>query len=139
MSQRTQRVGSVLRDAVQSILTKGLQDPRVRGLITVVKVTVADDLTEATVHVSVMPAEHAELTMHGLRAASAHIRRQIGNATSLGRVPAIGFRLDTSSLKQAGVLEAIAKVAREREEREAKEEEAERGTHSTGEAAGDER
>lgn len=136
MSQRTQRVASVLRDALQAILTKGLQDPRVRGLITVVKVTVADDLTEATVHVSVMPAEHAELTMHGLRAASAHIRRQIGNATSLSRVPTIGFRLDTSSLKQAGVLEAIAKVARERE---AKEAEAQVETDPPEEALGDER
>jgi len=86
--------------------------------------------------VSVMPAEHAELTMHGLRAASAHIRRQIGSATSLSRVPAIGFRLDTSSLKQAGVLEALAKVARERE---AKEAEAQAESDPSGEASGDER
>lgn len=119
MNQRTQRISAVLREAIQTTISRGLQDPRVRGLITVTKVTVADDLTQATVHVSVMPIEHAELTMHGLRAAAPHIRRQVGTNTTVNRVPSLLFKLDTASAKQAEVLGAIARATRELEEKDA--------------------
>ena len=45
MSQRSQRVSALLRESIQAVISKGLQDPRVRGLITVTKVTTADDLS----------------------------------------------------------------------------------------------
>ena len=119
MSQRADRISALLRESIQNVLSRGLSDPRIRGLVTVVGVTVADDLSRATVLISVMPFEHGELTMHGLKAASAHIRRQVGNATAIRRVPELVFKLDTSSARQAKVLDALARVAREREESEA--------------------
>lgn len=141
MSQRSQRVSALLRESIQTVISKGLQDPRVRGLITVTKVTTADDLSQSTVYVSVMPVEHADLTMHGLKAAAAHIRRQAGAKLSLGRLPHLLFKLDTTIARQAGVLDALAKVAQEREEREAAEqaESANDPQHSTEEPAADER
>lgn len=120
MSQRADRISALLREAIQNVITRGLSDPRIRGMVTVVKVKTADDLSRATVTVSVMPFEHSELTMHGLKAASAHIRRQVGSATAIRRVPQFVFKLDTSSARQAKVLDALAKVAREREESAAK-------------------
>jgi ribosome-binding factor A len=142
MSQRSQRISALLRESIQKVISKGLQDPRVRGLITVTKVTTADDLSQATVYVSVMPAEHADLTMHGLKAAAGHIRRQAGTKLSLSKLPQLIFKLDTTTIRQAGVLDAIAKVAREREERELAEQQSEGADethHSTEESAADER
>ena len=119
MNQRTQRVSAVLREAIQTIISRGLQDPRVRGMITIPKVTTADDLTQSTIHVSILPIEHADLTMHGLKAAAPHIRRQIGTSTTINRIPNLVFKLDTTSAKQAEVLGAIARATEEREQREA--------------------
>lgn len=131
MSQRSQRISALLREAVQNVISKGLQDPRVRGLITVTKVTTADDLSQATIHVSIMPIEHADLTMHGLRAAAAHIRRQAGAKLTLSRVPQLLFKLDTTTARQSGVLDAIAKVTKEREDREAAEQPSEHTADQT--------
>ena len=122
MSQRSQRVSALLRESIQTVISKGLQDPRIRGLITVTKVTTADDLSQSTVYISVLPIEHADLTMHGLKAAAAHIRRQAGAKLSLSRLPTLLFKLDTTTARQTTVLDALAKVAQEREEREAAQE-----------------
>jgi len=134
MNQRTQRISALLRDAIQTVISRGLQDPRVRGLITVTKVTTADDLSQSTVYVSVMPIEHADLTMHGLTAAAAHIRRQAGTKVKINRMPSLLFKLDTTSARQAGVLGALAQVTREREEREAAEQNAQNESTDNAEA-----
>ncbi|GAB5495688.1 MAG: hypothetical protein Phyf2KO_07680 [Phycisphaerales bacterium] len=118
MSQRTDRISALLRESIQKVISKGLQDPRVRGLITVTRVTTADDLTQSTVFISVLPADRAELSMHGLKAAAAHIRHEVGNDVAIRKMPKLVFKLDAAASKQAGVLDAIAKATREREESE---------------------
>lgn len=110
MTRRAERVASAVHGAVQAVLSRGLSDPRVRGLITVTGVTVSDDLRQAFVRVSIMPAEHEELTMHGLRAAAAHVCHAIGDALELRRTPDIEFRLDRATKRQAAVLEALEKA-----------------------------
>jgi ribosome-binding factor A len=116
VSRRTDQIGSTIQRAIQKILADGLADPRVRGLITVSGVEMSDDLRRAIVLVSVYPAEHQELTMHGLRSATGHLRRRLASATALPVLPQLVFRLDTTMKRQAAVLEALAKVAAEREE-----------------------
>lgn len=118
MTQRTDQVASLLREAVQRVLARGLQDPRIRGLITVTSVNCAEDMTSATVYISVLPADRAELTLHGLRAAARHIRHTVGEQLSLRRMPELVFKPDRGAAVSAGVLGAIAEIAREREARE---------------------
>lgn len=118
MSQRTERVSALLRESIQKVISKGLQDPRVRGLITVTSVKTVEDLSQSIVLISVLPADRAELTMHGIRAAASHIRHEVGNDVSMRRVPKLIFKFDDTAAKQAGVLDAIAKATREREESE---------------------
>ena len=101
MNHRAQQVVSLIRRAVQVVIGRGLHDPRVRGLISVTKVVIDDDLSQATVYVSVLPQEHAALTLHGLRHAAPRIRSQIGRAIRLRRVPRLRFELDDSIKKQA--------------------------------------
>lgn len=101
MSQRTEQIASVIHTAVQRVITRGLNDPRVRGLVSVTKVEVAPDLHDARVFVSVLPAEHAELTIHGLRSAAGHIQAEISKEVAARRLPRLSFRLDESLKKQA--------------------------------------
>ena len=113
MSRRTDQVGSTLKQAVQTVLSRGLSDPRVRGLITVTRVDVEPDLSAARVWVSVFPRERQELTLHGLQSASRHIRREVGERFASKRMPELIFEADLAAQKQADVLHAIAKAREE--------------------------
>lgn len=125
MNRRTHQVASTLQRAVQEVLARGLADPRIRGMITITGVTMSDDLKVATMTVSVYPAEHQDLTLHGLKAAAPHIRREAAELVELKTLPTIQFRLDTSLKRQAAVLDAIGRAREEREAAEGKAPEAE--------------
>jgi len=111
MTQRTEQVASVVRHAVQRVLSRGLNDPRVRGLVSVTRVDVTPDLAEARVHVSILPAEHTELTMHGLRSAAGHIQGEIAGEVSARRMPRLVFKLDETLKKQAEIDAAIGRAS----------------------------
>ncbi len=112
MKQRVDQIASVIRRAVGSELSRGLHDRRVKGLISVTDVTVGKDLAEATVHVSVLPAEHAQLTLHGLQHAAPRLRARLGKSLSLRRIPRLRFRLDDSLKRQAEFDRALGEVRR---------------------------
>jgi ribosome-binding factor A len=119
MSRRTDQMAATIRGSLQEVIDRGLNDPRISGMITVTGVRITEDVKSAFVDISVLPAERQALTMHGLRAAARHIRRQVGDLVAIRQMPELVFRLDESLKKQAGVLDAISKAAAEREAREA--------------------
>lgn len=108
-SRRQDKVAGEIQRAVQQVITRKLNDPRIRGLVTVTSVDIAADLRDATVRVSVLPHEHEDLTLHGLRDASKHIRRHAGELMAMKRLPALHFKLDTTLRKQAEVIEALSR------------------------------
>jgi len=112
MTQHHQQVTSEIQRAVQTIISRGLNDPRVRGLITVTQVNLSPDFAQATLFVSILPSEYESLTFHGLSHATSHIRYQLSRAVSMRKVPRIEFRLDKSIKKQNQVLSAIARARR---------------------------
>lgn len=118
MSHRHEQQESDLHRAIQAIITRGLSDPRIRGLITVTGVRLSRDGREATVLVSVLPAERQELTLHGLSSAAPHLRHALGDAIRARAVPTLHFKADTSTKKQAGVLRALERVREERESKD---------------------
>jgi ribosome-binding factor A len=114
MSHRNEQLGSEIAKAVQASLARGLNDPRIRGMITVTRVEVTEDRRNAKIYVSVMPDEHIDLTIHGLKAATGHIRKQAMNRVRSRFFPAIEFRHDAALKEQQAVLSAIARAAAER-------------------------
>jgi len=117
MTQRTEQVASTLKRALQEVLSRGLADPRVKGLITITRIDVSADLANATVYCTVTPAEHEELSLHGLQSASRWIRRQVADKVRFRRMPQFRFRIDEKLLKQQEVLASIAEANREDERR----------------------
>lgn len=85
-------------------------------MITVTSVTVSPDLRDATVNVSVFPAEHQKLTMHGLTSAARHIRREAGELVAMRQLPTLHFKLDTSLKRQAAVIEALSLASHDDED-----------------------
>ncbi|MFM9996407.1 MAG: 30S ribosome-binding factor RbfA [Phycisphaerales bacterium] len=119
MTRRTDQLAASIRDAVQRVLDRGLQDPRVAGMITVTGVSLSPDLATATIGVSIYPADKQTLTLHGLKSAAAHIRHEIADALGLRRTPELAFRLDATLKKQATVLDAIARATADSDARAA--------------------
>lgn len=107
MSSHLEQVESLIMKAVQGVLTRGLSDPRVRGLISVTKVKVSPDLANADVWISVLPEKHANLTHRALQHASSHIRSAVSGKVALRKMPRISFLLDESLKKQAAIHSAI--------------------------------
>ena len=107
MSQHSNQIESVLRRAVQDVLMRGLNDPRVRGLISVTKVEVSSDYADATVWCSVLPEEHGALSIRGIESAANWIRREAAEKVRLRRMPRLRFKLDGTLKKQAEVMAAI--------------------------------
>ncbi|MDP7029393.1 MAG: 30S ribosome-binding factor RbfA [Phycisphaerales bacterium] len=114
MTRHQEQIDAVVQRAVQKVLSRGLNDPRVRGLVSVTRVTVSPDSSEATVWCSVLPATHAKASLHGLNAASGWVGRKVGDEVRMRRVPRLRFVLDESIKKEARVLGAI-RDAMERE------------------------
>lgn len=117
MTQRTDQVAATLKRAVQEVLSRGLADPRVRGLITVTRIEVTADLADAKVYVSVIPVEHEELSMHGLKAAATWIRREAAERVRLRRMPRLTFKVDQDLRRQQDVLAGIQEARLEDERR----------------------
>lgn len=114
-AHRTEQFAAELRELIQEIILRGLNDPRISGLITITGVRVTPDAREALVKVSVLPEEKQELTLHGLKAASRHIRHQLSDTIRHRQIPAIIFKLDESLKREAEVNRALAQVTLERE------------------------
>ncbi|MDX2115500.1 MAG: 30S ribosome-binding factor RbfA [Planctomycetota bacterium] len=110
MSRRTEQVASILHRAVQSVISEGLSDPRIEGVITITGVRVTDDFAHALVSVSVLPARNESRVIHGLNDAAGFIRRQAGERVSLHHPPRLLFKLDRSSKREAWVLSTLADI-----------------------------
>lgn len=116
--RRKKQIESMLLRAVQQRMARGLSDPRVRGLITVTRVELTEDGKRAKAYVTVMPAEHAELTLHGLKAATAKLRRDVMDLVHLRDMPALEFVYDEGLKAQMEVMSLLTKDKLEREARE---------------------
>ena len=108
---RDERFESILERALRERLARGLNDPRVQGLVSVVGVDLSPDRSQATVRVSVLPLERGPLSLAGLRSAVPHLVAFLRKATRLRTVPRLSFELDAATLREAGIAEAL-RVAR---------------------------
>jgi len=117
MKRRSLQVASNLQRELQNRLARGLADPRIKGMITVTKVEVSDDLKHAKAFVSVMPEQHAKVTMHGLRSATGKLRKETMDRIHLKEMPTLELVYDEGHKEQMRVM---ALLERDRLEIEAR-------------------
>ncbi|MEZ6243684.1 MAG: 30S ribosome-binding factor RbfA [Phycisphaerales bacterium] len=116
--RRLKRLNANLQRGLEEVFARGLNDPRVRGMVSITSVEIAKDLKTAKIGVSIFPHEHESLTMHAIRDAAAHIRRRLMEQVEMRDMPRLTFELDEGLKKQAEVMGLLAKVREEREARE---------------------
>ena len=95
-SYKVNRLGEDIKRELTDILRK-LKDPRIKGMLSIVKVDLAGDLSSAKVYVSSMDGlAAAEESVKGLASASGFIRRELGMRIEMRRSPELKFIADNS-------------------------------------------
>jgi len=93
------RMGRTTEDIKRELtaIFRELKDPRVQGLISIVRVDVTSDLSYCTVFVSAMVGmERAQKAVTGLKSASGFIRHELGARLQLRHVPELTFKATDS-------------------------------------------
>ena len=97
MSRRIDRVNELLRQEISRLLTLQIKDPRLRGVISITRVTTSSDLKVAQVFLSVMgDLATKQTTLEGIRSAATFVRRELRQRLSLRYTPFLNFALDES-------------------------------------------
>ena len=107
-STRIARVRSSIQKSIQASLSRGLGDPRIRGLVSVTDVDVAPDLSQARIKISVVPDKYESRVIRGLQSASGRLRADVGQSARLRKVPKLVFEIDRS-LKNQAEIEALVR------------------------------
>jgi len=96
MSKRSEKVAETIHETVSSILSRGLNDPRI-GFVTIIAVEMTDDLSLARIFFTVIGDEQAKKESEaGLNSAKGHIRRELGRVLTMRHMPEIVFKYDHS-------------------------------------------
>lgn len=102
----------ILRELTAILRT--VKDPRVAGMISIVRVEVTNDMSYAKVYVSAMEGpEAAKQAVQGLKSAAGYIRHALGAALHLRHVPELRFVPDDSIAYSAHIAETLHRIERD--------------------------
>ena len=112
-NRRPEQVAETLRQVVTDALMRDVRDPRV-GFITVTAVQVTNDLSHATVMVSV-PGDDAarDRALEGLRSAAGFLRSRVAKTLTTRTVPELHFELDRGLAHAARIDRLLNELRRE--------------------------
>ena len=106
--RRMERVNGLLREEIAALLASQVNDPRLRGIITITQVRAASDLRSARVYVSVMGAEAVrQEALAGIQSSASYLRRELRSRVSLRHVPFLTFQLDDAMLEADRLMQLI--------------------------------
>ena len=106
--RRMERVNGLLRQEIAALVANGLNDPRLRGLISITQVRVASDLRSARVYVSVMGADDLrDDALAGIQSAASYLRRELRDRIALRYIPFLTFELDETMLEADRLMRII--------------------------------
>ena len=112
MTRRAERVSSLIRQEVSELLQEQVNDPRLRGFISVTKVSTSPDLKQAKVFVSILGNQTNKNEMlQGFKSASGFFRRELSRRLLLRSIPELSFQFDDSIEHGAKILQLIDQVS----------------------------
>lgn len=107
LGRNTEDIKRELSDIFRSV-----KDPRVSGLLSIVKVDLSGDMSYCKVYVSCLEGlEKAKESVKGLKSAQGFIRRELGGRLRLRKVPELQFIPDDSIEAGARISKILDGVA----------------------------
>lgn len=114
---RLKRLSEVVKERASEVIVLELKDPRL-GFVTVTRVKLARDLTQAVIFWSIIgSAADRNKTAHALEDARGFIQSAVAKAMQTRVTPRLTIRYDPSLERAQKVHEILAQLRREREER----------------------
>lgn len=96
MSKRSEKLAETIHETVSSLLSRGLNDPRI-GFVTLTGVEVNVDLSVARIFFTVIGDDKAKKDSEaGLNSAKGYIRKELGRVLTIRHVPELVFSYDRS-------------------------------------------
>ena len=110
-SYRLDRTSEDIMRELTAIL-RHVKDPRVSGMLSIVRVEVTNDMSYAKVYISAMEGlEAAKSAVKGLTSAQGFIRHELGTALHLRHTPELRFVADDSIAYSAGIARRVYDAA----------------------------
>ncbi len=98
--RRIERVNGLLREEISALIASHVNDPRLKGIITITRVQTGSDLRNARVYVSVMGNEAVrQEALAGIQSSASYLRRELRDRVALRYVPFLKFALDDAMLE----------------------------------------
>ncbi|MBK9975190.1 MAG: 30S ribosome-binding factor RbfA [Planctomycetes bacterium] len=106
--RRIQRIQSRIRQDVAELFLAELKDPRMRGLISITRVKVSKDLTNARVYYSVLGSDSDKRTVERfIESVTPMVQRHVVEGLKIRVAPRVIFTYDDSIAKQESVSKLI--------------------------------
>ncbi len=113
MTRRTDRIANVLLAELARLLRQEVTDPRI-GLVSLARVDVAPDLSNAIVYYSTvgeLDDDALEALDDGLHSAAPFLRKRAARELPFKRMPAFEFRYDPSVALGARTLDVLRELS----------------------------
>jgi len=112
MTHRIERVNSLLRQEISSLLQRQVKDPRLGGFVLVTEVSTSGDLSHAKVFVSSIESDQKrQEILVALVAASGFLRKELAKHLRLRHIPELSFYWDDSIERGDHILQLIDQVS----------------------------
>jgi ribosome-binding factor A len=117
-SKRIDKVNSLLKEVISEVIARDVRNPRVNSLVSVLAVSIAKDLHNATVYISVIGSEQEkEETLAALQSASGFISVHASKKVTLRYFPSLTFSLDSSIEEHLKIHQILEKIHDEKQSR----------------------
>ena len=94
--KRADRIGGQVQKELSDLLQKEIRDPRL-DLVTIMRVSITDDLRSARIYFSVAEGEERKVNaLAGFKSAAGYLRRKLSRRLELRYVPELEFLYDES-------------------------------------------
>lgn len=93
-SGRIEKINAELQMEIANIINYELKDPRISGIISVLRVETDNDLYMANTFISIYNSNDEKTTFEALQKSSGFVRKLLSKRVKLRAVPIINFKLD---------------------------------------------
>jgi ribosome-binding factor A len=117
MNNRLGRIEEEVKRELSDIINNDLKDPRIKGLISITKVSVSRDLKHSKVYISILGKENESGdVLKALKSGRGYIRREVSHRLNLRSTPEFEFIHDHSIEQGTYISELIEKTIHPKQE-----------------------
>ena len=110
MPNRLDRINEQFKKEISNIISYELNNPNIKGMITVTKVNVSPDLKYSRIQVSMLNVKNKKENLKILKSSAGYIRTELAKKVNLRYTPELVFELDESMEYGAHISELLQNI-----------------------------